>query len=261
MALRDLISRAIGRLRRKLGMSTTSLDLGLFELDAADQARLSSSASTSLAKMFYAHQGRDIHKWVHYLDIYETHFRMYRNTAVRMLEIGVSEGGSLEIWREYFGEDGVIYGIDINPECANRVTAPNQVRIGSQADPAFLRAVIRELGTPDIILDDGSHIAHHQRISFNTLFPLLRDGGVYVIEDLHTSYYPGIYEGGYRRRGTAVEFAKNMVDDMHSWYHKKDSTVPIEHAIGAVHFYDSIVVIEKRLVDRPAHVHMGRKSD
>ncbi len=69
--------------------------------------------------------------------------------------------------------------------------APNQVRIGSQDDPAFLRSVIDEMGSPDIILDDGSHVSDHQKISFETLWPLLKVGGLYVIEDLHTAYFPG----------------------------------------------------------------------
>jgi hypothetical protein len=210
--------------------------------------------------MFYAHQGRDIHKWVHYLDIYDHHFAAYRNRPVKMLEIGVSEGGSLELWRKYFGTDAIIYGVDINPECANRVTPPNQVRIGSQADPQFLRSVVEEMGTPDIILDDGSHVARHQHISFDTLFPLLREEGLYVMEDLHTSYFPGIYEGGYRRRNTAIEYAKSMIDDMHIWYHKKSVRTPTQHLISAVHLYDSMVVIEKRTINRPAHVHVGGKA-
>jgi hypothetical protein len=254
VALRDLAARAIGKLRGELGMPRP---FESFTHDETERTRLSAAASSDCARMFFKQQGRVVHKWVHYLDIYERHFAVYRNTSVKMLEIGIFEGGSLDLWRRYFGMDATICGIDINPECASRVTLPNQVRIGSQADPQFLRAVIDEVGAPDIVLDDGSHIAHHQRISFDTLFPLLRVGGLYVIEDLHTSYVPGIYEGGYRRRGTAIEYVKEMVDDMHIWYHKKKPRTPTQQMIGAVHFYDSLVVIEKRSIERPGHIKVG----
>lgn len=262
MALRDLVFRATEKFRRIFGMPTRSIDITPFNVDSAERIHLSATALTDFAKLFYAHKGRLTHKWIHYLDIYERHFAPYRNTPVRMLEIGVSEGGSLELWRKYFGPDATVFGIDINPQCATRVTPPNQVRIGSQTDPQFLRSVVGEMGLPDIILDDGSHVATHQSVSFNTLFPLLQDGGLYVIEDLHTSYFPGLgkrggFEGGYRRKGSAIEYAKEMIDDMHAWYHNKKATTPTKGLVGAIHFYDSMVVIEKRRVDRPSHMLIG----
>jgi hypothetical protein len=85
-----------------------------------------------------------------------------------MLEIGVFKGGSLELWREYFGPAATIFGVDVNPKCADYVTAPNQVRIGSQDDALFLEKVVLEIGTLDIVLDDDSHIGHHQRRSFES---------------------------------------------------------------------------------------------
>ena len=184
-------------------------------------------------------------------------FESYRNTPVRMLEIGVYKGGSLDMWREYFGEDATIFGIDIDAECAAYATPPNQVRIGSQDDPHFLRSVTEEIGPLDIVLDDGSHIGRHQRASFDTLFPAVKEGGLYVIEDLHTSYWPVSHEGGYRRKGTAIEHVKTMIDDMHGWYHRKAITTPAKDQIGAIHIYDSMVVLEKRTIKRPTHTIAG----
>jgi hypothetical protein len=159
--------------------------------------------------------------------------------------------GSLELWREYFGASATIFGIDIDPRCAALVDPPNQVRIGSQADTAFLKKVVSEMGGVDIVLDDGSHIAQHQRASFETLFPLLNDGGLYVIEDLHTAYWPGRFQGGFRRRGTAIEYLKLMIDDLHHWYHGRRSPNKAGECIKAIHFYDSIAVIEKRQPQPP----------
>jgi len=171
-----------------------------------------------------------------------------------MLEIGVLEGGSLDLWRAYLGPSAVLFGIDIDPQCAAKVTPPSQVRIGSQDDPDFLREVISEMGEPDIILDDGSHVGRHQEASFRTLFPLLKNGGVYVIEDLHTAYWPGEWEGGYRRSGTAIEFVKQLIDDMHAWHHSKGETLASKAEIGNIHIADSIVFIEKCQVAHPKAV-------
>ncbi|MGC2636053.1 MAG: class I SAM-dependent methyltransferase [Acidobacteriaceae bacterium] len=257
MALRDLIFRATERVRRAVGARPRATDWKAWDLDPSERERLSLSASTDCAKLFYSHHGRIIHKWIHYLDIYDRHFAPFRGTAVKMLEIGVFKGGSLDLWRKFFGAQATIFGVDINPECAALVTPPNQVRTGSQADPEFLRSVVQEMGTPEIILDDGSHRAPHQRVSFDTLFPLLRDGGLYVIEDLHTSYSPGIFEGGYRRKGSAIERVKDMIDDMHAWYHPRATTTPARDQIYAIHVYDSIVILEKRKITRPAGIQIG----
>lgn len=211
-----------------------------------------------LAKIYAEHRGRILHKWVHYLDTYERYFAAYVGRPVRMLEIGVSQGGSLEMWRRYFGPEAIIFGIDINPASATCVDPPNQVRIGSQADPQFLQAVIEEMGPPDIILDDGSHVAAHQTQSFRALFPLLTDGGVYVIEDLQTSYWSDTFQGGYQRSGTAIELAKQLVDDMHHWYHREE--VAISSDVGSIHFHDAMVVIQKKASKQPMHLHVGREA-
>lgn len=248
-------------LKRKLKNAAHKLfgqsdwDITQYTLTAGD-ARARYFKSGGLNEVFFSHQGRIVHKWIHYLDIYERHLSAYRGASIKMLEIGVGQGGSLEMWRDYFGPGATIFGIDINPECARRVDAPNQVRIGSQADPKFLLSVVDEMGTPDVILDDGSHIAEHQRSSFNALFPRLRDGGLYIIEDLHTAYFHE-FQGGYRHNGTAIEFVKTMIDDMHAWYHTAATTTPAKDQIRGIHTYDSIVVIEKQRIGPPHVVRVG----
>jgi hypothetical protein len=160
------------------------------------------------------------------------------------------------MWRRYFGAQATIVGIDINKECANRVDPPNMVRIGSQADPKFLQSVINEFGAPDVVLDDGSHMASHQRASFDSIFNSVKDGGHYIIEDMHTSYWPE-WEGGYKRGGSAIEYVKQMIDDMHAWYHKRPTATSARDEIGAIHVYDSVTVIEKRRKRRPGMLRGG----
>jgi hypothetical protein len=163
-----------------------------------------------------------------------------------MLEIGVFKGGSLGLWRKFLGDKAVIFGIDINPECAAYDGDNASVRIGSQDDPQFLFSVVSEMNGLDVVLDDGSHVASHQRASFNVLFPLLSDGGVYIIEDMHTAYWPQ-FEGGRKRHGTAVEFLKDKIDEIHRHYQKKGlNNVGAMSHIDSIQFFDSIAVIKKR---------------
>lgn len=249
----DRVHRLNASLRRRLFGLERPPSLTALELTAHERANAAAHGTGDIHRMFFGHDGRIVHKWVHYLDVYERHFQTLRGKPVRMLEIGVSKGGSLEVWRKYLGPEAVIFGIDIDPACAGRVDPPNVVRIGSQDDPAFLRQVVAEMGGLDIVLDDGSHVSSHQRLSFDVLFELLSDGGLYVIEDMHTAYMPS-YEGGYRRRGTAIELVKGMIDDMHGWYHARRRRTPARDWIAGIHVYDSIVVIEKRRRGRPGHM-------
>ncbi len=216
-------------------------------------------SGVALEDVFYSGTGRPVHKWIDYLPVYERFFSQYRGTDVKMLEIGVFKGGSLDMWRSYFGPKASIFGIDIDPCCADRVTPPNQVRIGSQADPDFLESVLTELGRPDIILDDGSHIAVHQRESFRALWPALKDGGIYAVEDTHTAYWPA-WGGGYRRTGSAVEMGKQIVDDMHGWFHNKGENYAPMDEIGSVMFFESIFFIEKKRKLRPGSIQVDQTA-
>lgn len=229
--------------------------LGEFEIAVADVEKLAST-SGPLAEIFFSGRGRRVHKWLHYLEIYERYFSSFRGKDIKFLEIGVFGGGSLDMWREYFGSPATIFGIDINPACENLATPPTQIRIGSQDDPSFLRRTVSEMRGLDLVLDDGSHVGKHQRASFQTLFPLLSEGGLYMIEDTHTSYWRR-FRGGYRKSGTAIELGKQIVDDLHGWYHRKSMRAAARDQIGGIHFHDSIIVIEKRTRNKPGHVIIG----
>lgn len=170
---------------------------------------------------------------------------------LRLLEIGVLGGGSLDLWRQFFGEDAVIFGADIDPACS-LITAGGQIRIGSQADPDFLRAVVAEMGGLDIVIDDGSHQVDHVIATLRTLFPLLSDGGMYVIEDLGTSYLPE-YGGGLRRGGTSVEFLKRLVDhvnrDVFGTPALGAQDIAIFEDLAGVEFAASLALLRKEAQD------------
>ncbi len=208
--------------------------------------------------IYAGNTGPVVHKWHHYIPIYDRYFGPMRGRKLRFLEIGVSKGGSLQMWREYFGPDMVLFGIDIDPDCAAFDGQAGQVRIGSQDDPAFLRDVVAEMGGVDIVLDDGSHQMQHLRDSMNVLFPLLSNGGVYAIEDLHTAYWPR-FGGGYTRDSNFFTEVRSMIDDMHHWYHDHPPHDPARAAwVTGIHVHDSIAVIEKGQVHPPTHSKVGK---
>lgn len=215
--------------------------------------------SNPLEAYFWSHEGTVVHKWHHYFKIYDRYFSSFRGKPVKMLEIGVSKGGSLDMWRSYLGDEATIFGIDIDAKCAAYDGKSAQVRIGSQADPAFLKDVVDEMGGIDLVLDDGSHDSHHIRASLAALYPRLTNGGVYMIEDLHAAYWPN-FSGGYNAPTSFMNDVKQMIDDMHHWYHGHGEKLgPTDGALAGLHVYDSIVVLEKAIVAKPLHTKMGQR--
>lgn len=204
-----------------------------------------------LLDIFVQTSGAGVDKWNHYLPLYEHYFAPCRHKPVKLLEIGVLKGGSLEMWRKYFGPEATIYGIDINPACARFDGHAGQVRIGSQADPEFLNAVVDEMGGVDIVLDDGSHVMAHIRTSLATLFPRLSTGGVYMIEDLHTAYWKH-YGGGAVAPENFFNDVRAMIDDMHDWYHGCGAVFDATaNGFSGIHIHDSILVLDKGVKYRP----------
>lgn len=191
-------------------------------------------------------------KWHHYIPLYERYFGPYRNKPVRFLEIGVFKGGSLAMWRKYFGPEATIFGADIDPSCSELDGVDGQVRIGSQDDPDFLRQVIEEMGGVDIVLDDGSHRMHHLGKTFEIIFPMLADKGIYMVEDLHTAYWTE-YGGGLDADTNFFHYLRQRTDDMHHWYHYGETGPDdLKLRISGIHIHDSIAVIEKSTVHQPA---------
>lgn len=122
-----------------------------------------------------------------YTKYYAEYFDNIRLNKLNFLELGVREGWSLKMWHEYF-QNGLIYGIDNNMEgkCPDSFNEERVIfKLCSQDDEEFLTNLSNEVGGFDIIIDDASHISPLSIKSFEILFPLLKPGGIYVIEDLH----------------------------------------------------------------------------
>lgn len=227
------------------------------EADVKDDIRTKYGYNGDLLDIFADNKGNVVHKWHHYIPLYDRYFSPYRGKAIRFLEIGVSQGGSLQMWRSYFGEQAKIFGIDIDPACAQYDGQAGQVRIGSQIDVAFLESVITEMGGVDIILDDGSHHMAHVMTTLKCLFPKLNNGGIYFIEDLHTAYWLD-HGGGYRSNNNFFRFLSYLSDDMHRWYsRKKPRHFDISENCSGIHIHDSVAVLDKNEVFHPVHSRVG----
>jgi 23S rRNA U2552 (ribose-2'-O)-methylase RlmE/FtsJ len=216
---------------------------------------------SDLEKFFKDNNHREIRKWHHYFEIYERYFKEYRGKNVVILEIGVSQGGSLQMWSEYFGKKAKIYGIDIDPRCKDFEEENIKIFIGSQLDRKFLRRIKKEIPKVDILIDDGGHMMKQQIISFEELFDHVKENGVYLCEDTHTSYWLR-YGGGYKRPHSFIEYSKNFIDKLHA-FHSEQNRFKVSHftaSVNSVHFYDSVVVVEKGRREAPFQEKSGQAS-
>jgi cephalosporin hydroxylase len=196
----------------------------------------------SLFEIFKEDISRPSIKWHHYFEVYEKHLSKYRNQKVRVLEIGVQDGGSLQMWKNYLGSDSFIVGIDIDPYCKYE-EEQIVVEIGSQSDKVFLEQIVNQYGAFDIIIDDGSHIQDDIMTSFSFLYPSLNPDGCYIIEDLHTSYFKH-FNGGLNSKNNVVSLISNYIHDLNTDYIKEPHQKTLEN-VSSISFYDSMIAIEK----------------
>ncbi len=214
------------------------------------------SHSNSILDQLAIKHGTDKSSTEHsYTHLYDATFAQLRHWPIRLLEIGVEEGRSLRMWEDYFPK-ARIFGIDIRQDCRRFQTERTRIFIGDQSDHAFLERVVSEAGGYfDIIIDDGGHWMHEQITSLQTLWPFLSPMGIYVIEDLHTSYIPE-YGGGFRKYDTTVEFLKQLVDDVHL----QGQPSHLVRDIASIHFYRNICFLFKCNKEQIQNLAANRKQ-
>lgn len=215
---------------------------------------LRASARGGMEQIFYSQTDLVADKWHHYLDIYDRHLARFQGSAMRFLEIGVQNGGSLQVWRRFFGPAADLRGLDIDPQCANLPRLDASVIIGDQSDRQVLLSIAKGRSL-DVVIDDGSHNWCDQIASFEALFPLLANDGVYICEDVHTSLVP---EFSSQKAGpTFLDYVHGLTKLMHSAY--VGGNPGIARSIYAIHVYDSIVVVDKRIRPAPLRAVVGGK--
>lgn len=191
-------------------------------------------------------------KSLQYLETYHEYFSKYRNKKVVFMEIGIFHGGSLKMWKDYFGEQCKIIGVDINEECKKYKEDQVEIEIGSQDNKYFWDYIKEKYPHIDIILDDGGHTMKQQIFTFSELFPSLAPDGVYMCEDVYTSYWP-VWGGSWKNESTFIEYCKNLIDHMNINFAPKDCTdlggyycdSTYVKNIKSVNFHQGIVVIKK----------------
>lgn len=187
---------------------------------------------------FLTNEQKPIWKWTHYFPAYERHFKKFVNQSVILYEIGVFRGGSLQMWKRYFGPFARIIAIDINPHAIQHKEDQIEICIGDQSDTVFLQSVIDKYGRPDIVVDDGSHIPAHQRASFDFLYDKLTKNGVYLIEDLDIPR-----SNGEKSENSFIEHCKDLIESLNA-RHNFGNRGFIDSTY-CMSFYNSIVVFEK----------------
>lgn len=176
--------------------------------------------------------------------MYHRHFKKFRGRPVHILEIGVYSGGSLEMWREYFGQDCRVYGVDIEASCLKYEDARTRIFIGNQGDRTFWKHFREHVPDLDIVIDDAGHKPHEQVVSFEELWPHIRRGGVYLCEDLHGT--ANAFLDRVRELETALHHCDVIIqsDDP-----ERRIVVPatgLQSTVHSVHTYPFMIVIEKR---------------
>ena len=181
-----------------------------------------------------------------FIQLYEKYFTSLKNLKINILEIGIENGDSLRIWREFF-PNANICGIDIDKK--NFKIENVDILQGDQSNQLFLKSVIDKYKNFDIIIDDGSHQSKHIITSFKFLFPFLNDNGIYVVEDLQTSYFPRY--GGSRinlkKKNSSMNFIKSLTDSIN--YEKNNRPYfnknNFEGLIKSIYFHQNIAFIYK----------------
>lgn len=200
------------------------------------------AASSNPLKAFFDSRetGRGIWKWTHYFDIYHRHFSKFVGDEVNVLEIGVYSGGSLEMWRHYFGSKCRVYGVDIEEACKCYEDEYTEIFIGNQEDRNFWKAFKERVPVIDILIDDGGHRPNQQIVTLEEMLPHIRPGGVYLCEDVH-----GEHNG-------FSAFMQGFVNNLNASRGIPElgfSATELQAWIRSVHFYSYVIVIEK--ADRP----------
>lgn len=214
-----------------------------------------------LESFFYSNTGPLLNKWIHYFEIYERHFARLRGKPIKIVEFGVSQGGSLKMWKNYFGSQAHIVGVDINPLCKQFEEPGIDILIGDQENRDFLREIAESHPDIDVLIDDGGHTMKQQIYTFEELFSCVKPNGIYLIEDLHTSYWAP-WGGGLKREGTFIEYSKNFVDLINAWHFEDNKAIShnsFTRTVNSLHFYDSVLVIEKRPIKPPSAESHGQR--
>lgn len=230
---------------------------------------------SDIQKIHAAKTGKVSDKWSSYLVYYDQLFSSILNNKINLLEIGVQNGGSLETWAEYFSNGENFIGCDINTKCADLKYSDERIKviIGNINSKDVVQSIKNLNISFDIIIDDGSHLSPDIISSFILYFPLLKPGGIYIVEDAHTLYLKN-FSGGLYNENSAQKFFYKLVDIINYQFWKnsyqmesilqnwfKQNQIPkfIQQGwIESISFRNSIITIQKS--ETPNHNKLGYRN-
>jgi hypothetical protein len=193
-------------------------------------------------------------KYKNYFPIYENIFKEYKNKKIIFVEIGVFSGGSLFMWREFFGKKARIIGVDLNEDALRFKNYGFEIFIGNQSSIDFWNDFFNKVGPVDIILDDGGHTNYQQIITATCCIPNIKDGGILAVEDVYHSY---IKKKNYNpSKYSFINFCKKIVDDINfrfpSYISVKKFLFSLNRFVYSLEFFEAFVVfkINKELCDK-----------
>lgn len=210
-----------------------------------ESAPAHSNSDNPLWKYFQNHrQGRGIWKWEHYFFAYHRHLSKFMGRAPSVVEVGVYSGGSLDMWKDYFGSGCRVHGIDIESACRAYATDDVTIHIGDQEDRGFWRDFRASVPQVDVLIDDGGHTPEQQIVTLEEVLPNLRPGGVYVCEDIHgLSNRFDSYVSGLSQPLHHMDHGKN---ESGSW----STTNAFQRDVSSIHHYPFLCVIEMNALPR-----------
>jgi len=182
-------------------------------------------------------------KWSNYFEVYEKIFKKFVNKKITFVEIGIGDGGSLFMWKNFFGKKTRIIGIELNPEAKKLEKFGFEIFIGNQSDPLFWKQFYNKVGKIDILLDDGGHKNIQQITSFMESYKFINPNGLIVIEDTHTSY---MKKKGFNNpsKYSFINFCNTLIESIHRRNPMLDKRLNnFSKKIESIFFFDSIVSI------------------
>jgi hypothetical protein len=213
-------------------------------------------------RQFFDQSPRLATKYSNYFDIYDSLLSSYRGKKITIVEIGVADGGSLHMWRNYFGDTARIIGIDYNPTSSILADDGFEIYIGSQSDSKFLTSIFKKIGPIDLIIDDGGHSNLQTLTTLSVALDYINDGGMIVFEDTHSSY---MFLYSNPSRHSFINYTRLLIDHIHS----RSPNVRMElknmkyrKAIFSIEYFDSIVAlkVDRRLCVNSIYVSNNSKG-
>jgi len=204
-------------------------------------ANTNHSSEGSLFKAYNESQFLSI-KYDTYFPVYERLLNGYRGKEIVLVEVGVFQGGSLFMWREFLGKKARIIGIDLNPDAREWEKHGFEIHIGDQGSEHFWKDFFYKIGKIDVLIDDGGHTNRQQIVTTHSAISNIKDGGLLIVEDVHTNYFR---EFGNPSQYSFLNFAYRIIDSVNSRSHAmRRVSKKYSDRVYSVHFYESMVAFE-----------------